>query len=511
MSCSISKSNSKRLARNTLMLYLRSFFVMAIGLFTSRVTLKALGVDDYGTYNIVGGFVSFFGLLSGTLVATTQRYLNFELGKSDSSNLRKIFATAMCIHLALALVLLVLMETVGLWFLNYKLNIPEGRVIAANWVFQFSILSFLINIISTPYNAVIIAHEKMSAFAYISVLEAILKLVVAYLLYIAYFDRLIVYSLLLASISLLIRLIYQIYCKLHFEESKFYIVKERQIYKEMLGFASMNFIGAVASLLSNHGMNIVLNIFFGVTVNASRGIAVQVQHATVKFVTDFMTALNPQITKEYASGNKEKSKDLCFRGSKFSFFLMLILSLPLIIRMSDVLQLWLGQLPDYAIIFSRCTLILSLCSLLSNALITEILATGNLTSTTFWIGGVRLMTLPIAYILFKLGCAPVYAYVTLIGIEILSLFVRLFILEKITKMNFVLDFIVTIGVRALIVGLLSSFICYWVSSILPGSMIALFSFLFVSMLITSMLVFILGMTNSEKKAILVLIKNKIKK
>lgn len=505
------KSSSKRLAKNTILLYARSLFVMVIGLFTSRVVLKALGVDDYGTYNIVGGFVSFFGLLSGTLVATTQRYLNFELGKGDGSNPKKIFGAAMCIHIALALILFVLLESVGLWFLNYKLNIPSERLVAANWVFQFSIISFLVNIISTPYNAVIIAHERMSAFAYISILDVLLKLLVVYLLYLTPADKLIMYAFLLMIVSLINRSIYQIYCHKKFREASFTLVRDKSVYKDMIGFAGMNFIGAAASLLSNHGMNIVLNVFFGVTINAARAIAVQVQHATVKFVTDFMTALKPQITKEYAAGNHEHSKTLCFRGSKFSYFLMLIMSLPLVFRTPYILGVWLGEYPEYAVLFTRCTLILSLCTLLSNALITEILATGNLTSTTFWIGGVRLMTLPIAYAFLKCGFPPEYSYYTLIGIEIISLFIRLEILEKITKMNFVMDFIRHVLIRVVIVSVISIAAIFCVDVVCANSLPGFVVYVMLSVCITSILVTVIGLSSIERSAIIKLVKSKVKK
>lgn len=504
-------SDSKRLTKNTILLYARTLVVMLISLYTSRVVLNALGVDDYGINNVVGGFVSLFSIISGTLVATTQRYLNFELGKNSDSNPKKVFGASMCIHIVLALFLLVVLESVGLWFLNNKLNIPPDRLYAANWVFQFSILSFLVSILSTPYTAVIIAHEKMSAFAYISLMDVCLKLGIAYLITVTSKDRLIVYSSLILGVALIDQFVYWLYAKRHFIEAQFSLVKDKRLYKEMFGFAGMNFIGAFASILANQGMDIVLNLFFGVVINAARGISNQILSAVTRFVNDFMTALNPQITKEYASGDHEKSRLLCLRGSKFSFFLMMIFSVPIFFKIPYILEIWLGNYPDYSILFVRCALILSLTTLLSNSLITEILATGNLTSTTYWIGGIRLMALPLAYIVFRLGGGPEYGYYTLFFIEVISLFVRLRILEVITKMTFIRDFIKRVGILILpiviSVGIINFFLASFFSDTLPGLLI----YASISCLLTVMFVAIGGLDKNERTAILGFIKAKISK
>lgn len=290
-------SDGKRLAKNTILLYGRTFLIMAISLFTSRVVLNTLGIDNYGIYNVIGGFVAMFSIAGGTLVTACQRFLTYEIGKKENAQTQKVFSAALTIHIVLAIFLLVLFETIGLWFLNAKMNIPPDRMIAANWVFQCSILAFLVNIVSSPYNALIIAHEKMSAFAYISLMDAILKLLIVYMLYITSWDRLILYAILYLGVAILDRLIYSLYCR-RFSESKFVFIKDKALYKKITGFAGFTFLGSVASLLSNHGVNLILNLFYGVAINAARGIAVQVQNAVVKFVNDFMTALNPQITKK---------------------------------------------------------------------------------------------------------------------------------------------------------------------------------------------------------------------
>lgn len=503
-------SDNKRLAKNTILLYGRTLLVMLITLYTSRVVLNALGVNDYGISNIVGGFVGFFSIISGTLIATTQRYLNFELGKKDNSQPQKVFGASMCIHVLLALILFIVLESFGLWFLNNRLNIPVDRLYASNWVFQCSILAFLVSILSTPYTAVIIAHEKMSAFAYISLLDVCLKLGVAYLISCTSSDKLIVYSLLIFGIALIDQLIYWLYARRHFLEAKFIIVRDKALYKEMFSFASMNFIGAFASILANQGIDIVLNLFFGVAINAARGISNQILNAVVRFVNDFMTALNPQITKEYASGNCKKSRILCLRGSKFAFFLMMFFAVPLIFRIPYILDIWLGNYPDYTIIFVRCAFILSMMTLLSNPLITEILATGNLTTTTFWIGGIRLLTLPIAYIVFRFGGGPEYGYITLIGIEIISLFVRLRILEIITKMSFIREFLINVLLRIAIVALVVILVNYILSATFPNNFIGLVIYGLISCITSIGTIMIVGLSDLERTSIVEFVKIKLK-
>lgn len=297
-----SLDNNKRIAKNTLFLYLRMFLMMAISLFTSRVVLSTLGVSDYGIYNVVGGVVAMFGLLSGSITNSITRFLTFELGKEDYEQIRKVFSTSLNVMFILSAVIFVVGEIVGIWFLNYKMNIPEGRMYAANWVFQCSLVTFIISLISIPYNSTLVAHEKMSAFAYISIFEVVMKLLIVYSLYISPFDKLKTYVVLLLLLSAVIRFIYGYYCKEHFQEVKYHFVYDKALLKQMTSFAGWNFFGQGAYMLNNQGVNILINLFFGVTVNAARGIATQVNSAVFQFVTNFMMALNPQITKSYATG-----------------------------------------------------------------------------------------------------------------------------------------------------------------------------------------------------------------
>ena len=313
-----SSSNNKRIAKNTLLLYIRMLFLMVVSLYTSRVVLNALGVEDFGIYNVVGGVVAMFSMLSGSLSAAITRFITYELGTGNKENLKKIFSSSVTIQIGLAVLIALLAEAVGVWFLNVKMNIPDARMVAANWVFQFSILTFAINLISVPYNASIIAHERMSAFAYISILEAIGKLAIAFLITVSPMDRLIFYSLLMCAVALLVRLVYGYYCKKHFEECTYHFLWDKELLKRMFGFAGWNFIGASSAVLRDQGGNVVINLFCGPVVNAARGIASQVNTAVHGFVSNFMTALNPQITKSYASGNRDYMMTLIFQGAWLS-------------------------------------------------------------------------------------------------------------------------------------------------------------------------------------------------
>ena len=334
----MAETNNKRVAKNTLFLYFRMILIMLVTLYTSRVILAQLGIKDYGIYNVVGGVVTMFAFLNNCMTTSTQRFMTFELGKGNVQKLKDVFAASLNIHIAIALAVVLLAETIGLWFVNYKLVIPADRLVAANWVFQFAILSFCVNVIQVPYNAVLIAHEKMSVYAYISIIEAFLKLGIVYLLSISPFDKLIVYGVLIFAVQLLIRCIYQVYCHRHYEESRFRLFWNKGLYQEMSGFAGWNLFGSVAWMLRDQGVNIVLNLFFGPVINAARGVAAQVSSAVMNFISNFQVALNPQITKNYANGNIQEMEKLTYLGIKFSYIILFFLAFPLSLNINYVLH-----------------------------------------------------------------------------------------------------------------------------------------------------------------------------
>ena len=451
------QQNNKRIAKNTLLLYFRMLVTMAVGLYTSRVILQNLGVEDFGIYNVVGGVVAMFSILSGSLSAAISRFLTFELGKNDSEKLKRVFSSSVTIQFFLAIVVMVVAETVGLWFLNNKMLIPESRLYAANWVFQTSIITFGVNLISVPYNAAIVAHERMSAFAYISIIEAFGKLAIAWMIAAFCFDRLIFYCILMCCLALIIRIIYGWYCKRHFEECSYHVVFDKSLLKQMFGFAGWNFIGASSSVLRDHGGSVVLNMFFGPTVNAARGIAIQVQHAVSQFQTNFMTAMNPQITKSYANGNHGYMMSLIYQGARLSFFMLLFLSLPILLNTEFILSLWLKVVPEHTVRFVQLILIFVMSESISTPLITAMLATGKIRNYQIVVGGLQMMNLPVAYFLLKLDFAPECVYITAIVVSQCCLFARLVMLRKMIALKVGL-FFKQVYLNTVVVSILSAVI-----------------------------------------------------
>ena len=429
------QQNNKRIAKNTLLLYFRMLLTMGVGLYTSRVILQTLGVEDFGIYNVVGGVVSMFAVISGSLSAAISRFITFELGKNDYETLRKVFSSAVTIQIILAILILILAESVGLWFLNAKMSIPIERMGAANWVLHFSIITFCINLISVPYNAAIIAHERMRAFAYVSIIEAFGKLAIAWAILASPIDKLVFYAFLMCSIAVIIRIIYGWYCKKHFDECTYHFFFDKPLIKEMFGFAGWNFIGASSAVLRDHGGNIVLNLFFGPTVNAARGIATQVQNAVYQFMSSFTTALNPQITKSYASGNHAYMMSLIFKGARLSFYMLMLISLPILLNTEFILGIWLKNFPEHTVRFVQLTLIFVLSESISAPLITAMLATGNIRNYQIVVGGLQMMNLPVSYILLKFGFAPEFVFVTAICISQCCLWSRLFMLKNMISLK----------------------------------------------------------------------------
>ena len=427
--------NNKRIAKNTLLLYVRMLFTMAVSLFTSRVILNTLGVEDYGINNVVGGIVTMFSVLSGSLSASISRFITFELGKGNLQRLKTVFSTGVNIQLGMSLLVVILAEAVGIWFLNTKMNIPVERLNAANWVFQCAILTFVLNLLSVPYNAAIIAHEKMSAFAYISVVEVTLKLIIVYMLTISPFDRLKTYAVLLLLVGAIIRFIYGYYCKRHFKECTYHFILDKPVLKEMTGFAGWNFLGNGAYMLNTQGVNILMNLYFGVAVNAARGVATQVDAALKQFVNNFTTAVNPQITKSYAQGDLDYMHKLVCRSAKFSAFLMMFFAVPIILETNTILTIWLKTVPDYAVIFLQWIIISSFMdTVLANSLVTSMFATGKIKRYQIIVTTVGCLVFPLSWIAFKLGFEPQVGYIVYFIIYTILLFVRLYLLKDMVKL-----------------------------------------------------------------------------
>lgn len=506
-------ANNKRIVKNTMYLYFRTFFTLGVSLFTSRIVLQALGVDNFGIYNIVGGFVAMFSVLSGTLTAATQRFITFELARKNPQS-NKIFSVSLLIHFILAIILFILLETVGLWFLNYKINIPTERLLAANWVFQCSILTFCVNLISIPYNASIIAHEKMNVFAFISIFEVSTKLIIAYILIIFNTDKLVMYAVLMLIVALLLRFIYGFYCKSKFEECVFVFDKDKVLYKQMLSFSGWNFIGSSAGILNTQGVNILINLFFGVTLNAARGIAEQVNAAVNNFIMNFMTAINPQITKSYASGNFHYLNVLVVKGTKYSFFLFGIICLPILMETNYILELWLVKVPDYAPVLVRMAIIYSACQILSQTLYTAMLATGRIKKYQIAVGTLSIMAFPVTYLFYKLGLSVEYGYLSSIIFSLICLCVRLYMLRKMIP-----QFSIKLYIRdclqrlfyVICILLSTSFLIKFSTKGLDNNMLKFIVNTFCFIILSFLTMLTVGLNREEKITILTYIKSRLEK
>ena len=474
---------------------------MAVSLYTSRVVLAALGVDDYGIYNVVGGIVAMFGFLNGAMSTSTQRYLTFELGRGDKEQLSKVFATSINIHILIALVVVILAETVGLWFLNNKMTIPADRMPAAQWVYQFSIASTAVLFISIPYNAIIIAHEKMSAFAYISILEVLSKLVIVIALTRFGGNRLIFYAALLAVLQIVLRLVYGIYCRRNFEEVTYRLHLDKSLTKEMLGFSMWNLWGSFSSVCMTQGLNIVLNMFYGPAINAASGIAVQVQGAVMQFAQNFQMALNPQIIKYYAKGELDQMHMLVCRSSRFSFCLLLCICLPIFIEAETLLGIWLKEVPEYSAIFLRLILCVSVIQSVANPLMTSAQATGKVKVYQSVVGGIQICSLPAGYVALRLCDSPEWVFITEIGVVVAAFVVRLLIIRPMIRLR-LRRYFSDVIVRCIITGTAATAVTELFKHLMPeGSWYSL-AVCTTAVIFSALATICLGMTDGERHKVL---------
>lgn len=406
------------------------FLILIVSLFTSRVILQVLGASDYGIYNIIGGVVVLFSFINGALTAATQRYLNFYIGRNDMQKTHDVFCMSMNAYIVLSIVFLILAETIGLWFVNTQLNIPDGRMYAANWIYQFTVFSFMLNLTRIPYNASLIAYEKMDFYAYLSLLDVILKLGIVYLLYISPIDKLIAYGFLFMLTDLVDNLIYRIYCKRKFKTARYHWVWDKKLFKELLSFSGWSLFGNAASVAVQQGLNILVNIFYGVTLNAALGIANQVASSVVKFFSNFQTAFNPQIVKYYAEGKNEEFYKLIFRASRISYYLMFIISLPLALQIDTVLNIWLVEVPKYTGIFCQLILLFYLMEAIMTPLWMAVQATGKIKTYQILVSTVNFLNLPFIYLFLKFGYPVWSVWLIRVIIDIFIYIVRCLYLKR---------------------------------------------------------------------------------
>ena len=486
-------SANKTIAKNTLFLYFRMLLVMGVSLYTSRIVLRELGISDYGIYSVVGGFVALFGFLNSAMSGATQRYLTFDLGKNDLESLKKTFSTTLTIHFGIAILVLFVAETFGLWYINNKMVYPPERSFAINVVYQFSIVSALLSVIQVPYNALIVARERMNIYAYVSIFEVVFKLLAVFLL--VYFgnDKLIMYAVFMFIIALGIRLFYQFYCRKHYKESHYQFQWNKERYKELIQYSSWNLFGNMAVVAKGQGNNMVLNLFFGTTVNAAFGIMQLVNGAISSFIRSFQTASNPQIIKQYAQGEIHSVQKLINQTAKFSYYLSLLLIAPFYINIDFILKLWLKTPPEFSAILTKIALLCLMVDSISGPIMTAVTATGKIKTYHLFIGFLNFLNLPLSYFLLKyriFNSPEIILYIWLV-ISIVSLFIRLYFLNKYMAFDvkkFILNVLfplIFISLICILIGLtiiqmitVSSFITLACQSILYGVLMIFIIFLF---------------------------------
>lgn len=499
--CIMSTSNSentKRIAKNTIMLYFRMIVLMAISLFTSRVILQALGVEDYGINNAIAGFLSMFGIFTSSMSGAISRFITVELGKGYSERLRQVFSTSITVQLFLGVLTLVLVESFGLWFVRSQMQIPEGRELAAQWCLHCATIATFISLMNIPFNATIVAHEKMSAFAFMTIIDALLKLSICYAIYISPLDKLITYSLLGVCVSIITTSIYWFYCLLHFDETSFRFRFEKSLFNEMLGFAGWNLFGQTAWILNTQGVNMLMNIYFGVIVNAARGVAGQVNGVLQGFVNNFMMALNPQITKSYASGDKDTAFRLACRGCRLSFYIMFIPALPIMIESKQVLTLWLGSPPDQADVFVVWTILSTLATLLGNTLVTLQMAHGNIRHYQIWITIFGIIPFPLTWILFKQDASSIIAYYIYFGVYWGLIFVRFHLVHGMTGLSAKM-YLGGVVLKTHIIAILSSIIPLILFFTMNESLERLLLITATSLIVSTVIIYLLGLDSGERE------------
>ncbi len=471
---------------------------MGISFYTSRVVLAQLGIDDFGVYNVVGGVVSMFAVLNSAMTSSTQRYITIELGRHNTERLKQVFNTSLQIHLIISIGVALITEVFGLWFLHNKMQIPPESMSSADWVFQLSVLSMIISFINVPYTALIIAYERMGAFAYISILEVLLKLASAFLLAIAPFEKLKFYAILMFVCPIIIRICYWWYCKKNFEESRLRFIYNLSLFKEMVQFAGWGLFGQLAGMGATQGLNILLNVFFGPAVNAARGVAVQVQAAISQFALNFQTAVNPQITKTYASEDFNQMHALIFRSAKFSFILLYSLGLPVVIEAPAILHIWLEEVPDYTVQFLRVIIFITIIDSVANPLMVAAAASGNIKKYQSVVGGLLLLIIPIAYIALKMGASPISVFIVHLIVCIIAFISRLYIVKPLVRLQ-PRYFLSVVVMRCLYVALLSALVSATIYYCLPIGNIPAICVCILSSLSVLVVSYYIGLDKSEKE------------
>ena len=503
------QSSNKKIAKNTLYLYLRMIITTIVSLYTVRVVLDILGADDYGIYNVIGGVVVLFSFLNHAMNSATQRFLSFEIGRKNDIMFQRTFIMSINCHLIMAAVIFLILETIGLWFLYTQMNIPYERIYAAHWVYQFSIITFVVNVIRVPYNASIISFEKMSFYAYISIVEVILNLGIVFMLFLNIgIDKLILYAGLKCFISVPCLFISYLYCKLTFANCRYNVFWDFSLFKRLFSFSGWSMLGAGSTLVSQSGSNILINIFCGVAVNAAYGIANQVSSVIYSFVSNFQLAFQPQIVKLYAAGKQKEQTYLVNRASKISYFLLLLIFIPFVLKAEYVLTLWLQDVPEYAVEFCQLMLVYSLIDAIQAPLWMSISATGNIKGYSIWSSSLMILNLPITWIFLYIGYSPIWVFVVRVIINFIAAIIRIFYVKEF--LNFpIRDYMKMVLFRVIPVTLITFGLALFIDVFFTDTFANFFIELFFILLTTIIIIFILGFSSSERTFVLNLVKSKL--
>lgn len=489
--------NTKRIAKNTMMLYIRMLFGMLVSLYTSRVILQTLGVEDYGIYNVVGGVVAMLSFFNSSMATSTQRFLNYEMGVGDHGKLKEVFSNSINAHFIIGIFVVIILETVGLWFVYNKLNIPFNQFGAAIWVYHCSVLSFFLSIISTPYSAAIVANEKMGVYAYFSIFEIVLKLLIVYLLIVLPYNKLIVYSVLQLCIVVIMRVLNNIYCVKKFKECSYSFVLNKELIVKMFTFSGWMLFGCISDLLSKQGVNILINIFFGPVYNASRAIALQVQGAVGAFSANFMFAVRPQIVKSYSSGNYDYMYQLVFSSSKMSFYLLLFCIAPVFVCTEYIMILWLGMVPEYSVLFTRFVLFELLVASAYEPIAQINQASGKIKNYQLVISVLFFLVFVLTFIVYKIGFPVYYSFVISLLFAIIGLFARIMVLRKINSFP-AATYLYKVILPLFPVILLTILPSLWISYLLPDNFVSFMLVVAVSFVCGLLSIWFIGLNKIEK-------------
>ena len=499
-------SNNKRIAKNTMFLYFRMILIMLVQFYAVRITLKYLGVVDYGIYNLVGGITSMFTFLTHTMTSASQRFFAYDIGKGNEANLKITFDSIWIIFIILGVISILFLEFFGVLLIDYKLVIPDDRIYAAKIIFHVSVLTLFITIFTLPFNSLIIAHEEMKTFAFVSIIEAILKLAIVYCLVIVDTDKLILYSILILCVQVSVSFVYIFICFKRYQECDRHITFDNKITKQIVPFMSWNLIGGVSSMLFSHGLTIMINIFFGPIANTSKAISDKLNHTVNNFVSNFMIAAQPQIVKTYANKEYDAMHNLVYLSSRISFYLIMVLSLPILFNTVSLLSIWLGEIDDLTVMMVRLMFVFSMIGALENPINYSIRATGDIKNYQIFVGLITLCVLPLSYMFFKIGLPAYYGYVALLIVYGLAFIVRLFFLKKQIGISY-MDYIHNIIMRIFPSIMVSVFLSFLVSIFVnENSLFLSLLRIFVMFIVSFLTVLLLGLNSQERRMVKSIIK-----